>query len=169
MLSGLSVPQSPVFSGCIISGFLDRRVLQNEIMSRLVSAYLQMCLAWKRTSNAIFFPSKKTVKSFVWVFKTENAPSLWADMRHQLGPVTLDPLYKTPAGDGFVGTVNKIIMGSRTSQATRRSQRHLLPQFSSLGSPANASQNTTTRKSQFTKEMSLKKKDRTGMNSRLFL
>lgn len=62
MLSGLSVPQSPVFSGCIISGFLDRRVLQNEIMSRLVSAYLQMCLAWKRTSNAIFFLQRKLWK-----------------------------------------------------------------------------------------------------------
>lgn len=161
MLSGLSVPQSPVFSGCIISGFLDRRVLQNEIMSRLVSAYLQMCLAWERTSNAFFFLQRK-----LWKVLSE---SLKQKMHHlceltcvisgvlSRGIHSIKPQLVT---DSWVHGLHKQWEGHRDTDSHS--------QDSSLGSPANASQNTTTRKSQFTKEMSLKKKDRTGINSRLF-
>lgn len=37
----------------------------------------QNVFGWKRTSNVIFFSPKKNVKSFVWVFKTENVATIW--------------------------------------------------------------------------------------------
>lgn len=158
MLSGLSVPQSPVFSGCIISGFLDRRVLQNEIMSRLVSAYLQMCLAWKRTSNAIFFLQRK-----LWKVLSE---SLKQKMRH----LCELPCVISWVLSRWIHSIKPQLAMDLWVQSTKLSWDHGLheqregrwdtyfhSQYSALGSPANASQNSTTRKSQFTKEMSLKK------------
>ena len=129
MLPSFSVPQSSVFSSCIVSQFLDRCAEQNEIMSRFVSCYLKMCFFEKGLQMSFFIPQRRMWNVLFESFITENVPSIWGWLvsvsespKHRI----TDLFYKNLGPNTFVGAVNKVITRDNGHHTwNRKALRHL--------------------------------------------